>query len=343
MPSDAWDAGHPFVRLARKRGREFEYFQLLHLLERIEPNAARIGHVGPVRDEIVRLRPALSLGFPCGDIDNIDWIENAAAIGRMRVTTTFLGLYGSDSPLPSHLTESMLINKDKSEEYEKDERVREYLDQFHHRVLSLLFRVWLKYRYEATFRGDGQDPISLVVRGVLGLGTPHVEKSLTVPAIRMFRYAGIMSQKPRSAAGLVGQLSDYFPDVAFDVEPCVGRWVPIEEGDRNRSGQRKCSLGRDFLLGRRKFDRSGKFRVGVGPVGFDDYTRFLPDGSAAVDLAQVVRLYCDDPLEFDVKVTLRGDEVPQTPMYAKGVLGRLARTSWLKSRPSEDKSVVFRP
>ena len=341
MPSESWDAGHPFVRLARKRSREFEYFQLLHLLERIEPTAARVGHAGPVRNEVVRLRPALSLGFPCGDIENIDWTESAAAIGRMRVTTTFLGLYGSDSPLPSHLTESLLINKDKPEEYEKDERVREYLDLFHHRVLSLLYRVWLKYRYEATFREDGQDPISLVVRGVLGLGTPHVDESLKVGAVRLFRYAGIMSQKPRSAAGLVGQLSDYFPDVAFDVEACVGRWVPIEEADRNRSGERKCSLGRDFLLGRRKFDRSGKFRVGVGPIGFDDYTRFLPDGAAAGELAQVVRLYCDDPLEFDVKLTLRGEEVPQTPMYGEGVKGRLGRTSWLKSRPSADKSVVF--
>jgi type VI secretion system protein ImpH len=69
----------------------------------------------------------------------------------------------------------------------------------------------------------------------------------------------------------------------------------------------------------------------------------LPQGAGTGELVELVRFYCGDPLEFDVQVTLRGDEVPETPVGERGLLGRLSWTSWLKSGPCADKSVVFRP
>lgn len=336
MPSETWTANHPFVRLALRRAREFDFFQLLHLVERLEKDAAPIGQHGPARDEPVRLRPTLSLGFPAGDLAGADWYQ-AAPDGRgyLRITTTFLGLYGSDSPLPAHFTESLLP------EQEPDERVRGFVDLFHHRIFSLLYRVWKKYRYYVTFRSDGSDRISQVVRGFLGIGTPRLDQSLRISPLRLFRYVGLLSQRPRSAVGLIGQLRDFFEEIGFDLQQCVGRWLWIQPNDRNVLGVEKCALGQDFLLGERIFDRSGKFRVKVGPVGFDDYLRFLPTGSAAADLRQVVRFYCDDPLEHDIEVTLRGEEVPQTPLGEPGVLGRLSWTTWLKSQPSGDQPVIF--
>ena len=336
MPSETWIEDHPLVRLIVSRPREFDFFQLLHLVERLEQEAVPIGEQGPARDEPVRLRPALSLGFPSGDLAEAEWALDASdGHGYLRLTTTFLGLYGSDSPLPTHFTEALLP------EQEDDERVREFIDLFHHRILSLLYRVWKKYRYYVTFRTDGSDAISQIIRGLLGVGTPRLDESLRLNPVRLFRYVGLLSQRPRSAAGLLGELRDFFKEIDFDLAPCVGRWLWIQPNDRNALGVEKCALGQDFLLGQRIFDRSGKFRVKVGPVGFDDYARFLPTGDAAAELSELVRFYCDDPLEHDIEVTLRGDEVPQTPLGAPGLLGRLSWTTWLKSQPSVDKAVVF--
>lgn len=317
-----------------KEPRAFEFFQLLHLIERTEGDAAAIGRVGPARDEPVRLRPAMSLAFPTADLHDAEWRDDLGN-GRLLVTTTFLGLYGSDSPLATHFTESLL------REREDDRLVREFLDLFHHRVFSLLYRVWKKYRYHVTFRTDGSDAISQVVRGLLGIATARLDEALKVYPVRLFRYVGLLSQRPRSAAGLIGQLRDFFPGIDFGIGACVGRWLRIEDDDRNRFGGGKCTLGEDFLLGERIFDRSGKFRVKIGPVDFENYTRFLPQGNAAAELADLVRFYCDDPLEFDIEVTLRGDEVPDTPLGERGMLGRMSWTSWLKSKPSGDKSVIF--
>lgn len=334
-PAADWVESHPLAQLLLKRVRDFDFFQLIQLVERTAPTAPVLGEQGPARRELVRIRPRLGLGFPAGDLDGASWREEPDGQGRMLVTLTFLGLYGSDSPLPTHFTESLLPEQD------DDARVRDFLDIFHHRIFSLLYRVWKKYRYYVTFRPDGQDPVSLVIRGLLGLGTRELDKALRVHPVRLFRYAGILSQRPRSAAGLIGQLTDYFGGLPVDIDACVGRWLPIQPNDRNVLGQDKCSLGDDFLLGERIFDRSGKFRVKIGPVGFDDFVKFLPPGAASADLGDIVRFYCDDPLECDVQVTLRGEEVPQTPLGGQGMLGRLAWTSWLKSTPSPDKSIVL--
>lgn len=336
MDAPTWTTEHPLVRFVLQKPRSFEFFQLLHLIERLLPQCAQIGRAGPAGDEPVRLRPSLSMSFPACDLDTMAWTEDALnGSGKLQVTTTFLGLYGTDSPLPTHFTESLMA------EHEEDERVRGFLDLFHHRVLSLLFRVWTKYRYYVTFRSDGSDPISQMVRGLLGIGTTGLSDALKVPPVRLFRYVGLLSQRPRSAAGLTGLLSDFFEGIDFDIEQCVGRWLPIQMNDCNRLGGRKCSLGQDFLLGDRIFDCSGKFRVKVGPVGFDDFQRFLPPGDAAADLAGLAQIYCADALQFDAEVTLRGAEVPDTPLGGQGLLGRLAWTSWLKSKPCDDQSVVF--
>ncbi len=336
MPSETWTASHPLVRLVLSRPREFAFFQLLHLIERLERDAAPVGQQGPACDEPVRLRPALSLGFPSADLDAAEWRDEAiAGNGYLQITTTFLGLYGSDSPLAPHFTEALLAER------EDDERVRGFIDLFHHRIFSLLYRVWKKYRYYVTFKSDGSDAISQVVRGFLGIGTPRLDESLQIHPLRLFRYVGLLSQRPRSAVGLIGQLSDFFEGIEFDVEQCVGRWLWVQPSDRNVLGVEKCTLGQDFLVGERIFDRSGKFRVKVGPIGFDDYLRFLPTGDAAAELSEVIHFYCEDPLQHDIEVTLRGEEVPETPLGKEDMLGRLSWTTWLKSRPSEDKSVIF--
>ncbi|MFH1749180.1 MAG: type VI secretion system baseplate subunit TssG [Planctomycetota bacterium] len=335
MATSAWTADHPLVRWILRSPYAFDFFQLLNLVERACPDAVPLGCQN-ARRETVRLRPALSLSFPASDLHNADWQDDSAdGVDRLRITTTFLGLYGSDSPLATHFTEALLS------ETEEDERVRAFLDLFHHRLLSLLYRVWKKYRYYITFSPEGDDQISQMIRGFLGIGTARTAEGLKVSPVRLFRYVGLLSQRPRSAAGLAGVLSDYFQNVPFEIKQCIGRWLPIQESDRNRFGQFNCTLGEDFLLGESIFDRSGKFRISLGPVGFDHYVRFLPPGDEAAELRDVAKFYCSDPLEFDLEVILRGDEVPETPVGAEGMLGRLAWTSWLKSQPMEDQPIVF--
>jgi type VI secretion system protein ImpH len=329
-----WTPDHPLASRVLHEPRAFEFFQLLHLIERLIPDRPATGEHGPPAREPVRLRPCLDLVFPSADLDRADWRETLAGDGQLRLTTTFFGLYGSDSPLPTHFTEKLLQG------VEEDGRVRDFVDLFHHRVLSLFYRVWKKYRYYVVFRPKGDDPISQAVRGLLGIATPDTAERLGVPPVRLFRYAGLFTQRPRSAVGLEGLLQDYFGDTPVEIEQCVGRWLPIETSDQNRFGAANCTLGENMLLGERIFDRSGKIRLKIGPVGYEQFVQFLPNGTQTAPLRQIVRFYCSDPLEFDVQVTLHGDQVPELALGSARP-AMLGWTSWGKSLPSGDKSVVF--
>ena len=48
----------------------------------------------------VRLRPSLNLGFATSDVESIREVQGADGSSRYEITTNFLSLYGSVSPLP---------------------------------------------------------------------------------------------------------------------------------------------------------------------------------------------------------------------------------------------------
>ncbi|MDX2200023.1 MAG: type VI secretion system baseplate subunit TssG [Phycisphaerae bacterium] len=340
MAAPNWTADHPLTRWAVERPTRFDLCALLQQIERRCAESPALGENGPVAEEPIRLRPRMSLGFPAGDIASATFIEDQdfeARGGRIEVQTTFLGLYGPDSPLAAHFTEDLLLDSD------EDRRVRGFLDLFHHRLLSLLYRAWKKYRYVATIRPDCRDTISTLVRGLIGLDTPRITEPLEIELFRVLRYAGLLVMRPRGAAALEGILRDHFAPLPISVLQCVGRWVALEEDSLTRIGQVGSSLGESCVMGARVFDRSGKLRIRIGPLDFANYQRFLPEGDAATALRELVLLYLGDPLEFDYELILRKEDVPMLAMGKNPQVGRLGQSGWLKSRASVDEHIVIRP
>src|SRR5690349_16982663 len=97
----------PRTQAAIARARETGFFALISTLERLQPSAERVGGYGPVAQEALRFRNDPSMGFSASDVSDAAIIKVDGAGGRSRevveVTTTFLGLTGSVSPLPLHI------------------------------------------------------------------------------------------------------------------------------------------------------------------------------------------------------------------------------------------------
>jgi type VI secretion system protein ImpH len=83
------------------------------------------------------------------------------------------------------------------------------------------------------------------------------------------------------------------------------------------------------------WDCQHKFRVVLGPLGFDDYCRLLPGRGSLARLVALVRGYGGDDLFWDVNLVLKKEEVP--PLKLDGSAG-LGWTTWLHSRPAERDS-----
>jgi len=155
-------------------GWEFDFYQAVWLLERFAGDGAGIGRRGPVSKEPVRFRPDASVSFPSTDVRRITrWKDPASGEAVYRVEQTFLGLYGVASPLPVHYayhvgrsieeaapTRTIGDESTALPEDAETSPVRDFLDIFHHRLTSLYYRAWAKYRFDRTFPLPDHDRIT---------------------------------------------------------------------------------------------------------------------------------------------------------------------------------------
>lgn len=341
MESEAGATDHPVIRALLEEPRAFSFFQAVRLLELAQPDAVPLGQRGPASREAVRLRPDTAMAFQAAEVTEI---RPPSAEGRpWRLTTTLAGLYGTSSPLPAIYSEDILQRE--LELAPEEDPARSFLDVLNHRLLSLIYRAWSKYRWAFSFRARGDDAISRCVYALIGLATPEARELLGVPPQRLLRYAGYLTQLPRNASGLAGVLTDWFDGVAVRVEQCLERWVPVVPDDQNRLGARNCALARDLVLGESVRDRAGKFRLRIGPLtALEDFLAFLPIGAHHKALGSLVRFLAPDPLEYDFVLGLVGPAVPELRIASDERAARLGYSSWLRAAAeASDKWERFWP
>jgi type VI secretion system protein ImpH len=332
VADSAGRADHPLKTALEKEGFRFSFFQAVRLLQQLRPEAPRIGFQGPPGKESVRLRPSLDLAFAPSDVESIREVPGPGGSSRYEITTTFLGLYGAVSPLPIFYTEDLLGQDDESLQ-------REFLDLFHHRLLSLFYRAWEKYRFAIQFTGKQDDFYSRRLLMLLGIDPDTRSQDDPVPAYRYLGLAGLLTQTPHSAAALRAILGDYFGDMPVRVESCVGRNLPIPADQLNRLGLENCSLGKDLSLGDRVFDRACTFRVELGPLELEDFLSFLPTGKGTAQLHELVDHFNGDGLDYEVEISIRREAIP--PLQLSGRTALLGWSSWLGQREGSESRVRF--
>ncbi|MBR8846062.1 hypothetical protein J0X08_00106 [Klebsiella variicola] len=80
------------------------FYRFCQLLEKIQPKAPVIGSDWQLGDEPIRFRPHPGMGFPAGEIRGMDDPEPPRPPA---VRVAFMGLYGVESPLPTHYSDDI--------------------------------------------------------------------------------------------------------------------------------------------------------------------------------------------------------------------------------------------
>ncbi len=248
------------------------------------------------------------------------------------IEAAFVGLAGLLGPLPPFYTE-MVLREGKRRSF----ALRAFLDIFVNRIVALFVRADEKYRLPALVAHHGDTGLDAVTAGLfslVGLGLPSQRNRLLTRDAHLLPYAGLLSREVRSAAGLEIMLSDQF-GLAMRVVPFRRRWLPIAplEQTRLEGGASGFSrLGVDAVAGARTQDVSSTFRVVVGPVGYADFLALAPRSARMNRLVELVRLYMDPGLDFDVQVVLRKEDVPQSQLGATPP--SLGWNAWLRQNPA---------
>jgi type VI secretion system protein ImpH len=322
------------ARMFERDPWQFSFFQAVRLLQRMSSGAKPVGYFNDPRSEAVRFGSHASLSFPASEIQSL---ENDAAGRLMR--TNFFGLIGALGVLPTQYT-SLLIERLLAH----DATMRDFLDIFHHRLVSLFYRSWEKYHYTVAYERSGEDSLTPHLLDLLGLGTAGLQRRQALSDESFIAYAGLLCQFPRSESAFRQVLSDYF-QVPATIETFAGTWRKITPSAFTRLGEgRTAQLGAGAVLGDEVWDQQSAIRVRLGPLTLEQYKQFLPDGSAFQPLKALKRFFCGEEIDVELQLVLDRNQTPRMPL---GVAGqppaRLGWISWMFSQPLDrdpDETII---
>lgn len=320
-------------RLLVSEGASFEFARAVQLVERLASRAmVSIGELGPVAREPVRFTHDPAMGFPAGDIASIRERPALRGLSKLEITPTFLGLVGVASPLPNYLTEDLLERAEEA----GDEVV--FYDLLHHRLYSLFYRAWKKYRFPATARSDGTDPFTQRALAFVGIDAGALpDKGLS--AAHLLPLAPLLAMRTRPARALRLLLSHSLGGLPVEVEGFIPRTVVVDEDQRARLGGANTQLGTSFTLGARVVDRAGRFRAIVGPVPQHVVDQLVPGGRHHARLRQVVDQFTRGILEAEVDVVL--DDTGPTFCLGQARGGHLGVDTRLRRQSGRRTAVRF--
>jgi type VI secretion system protein ImpH len=312
----------------------FDFFQAVRLLERIHPDREPVGHFSVPSSEVAKFRSHASTVFPASEIQALRDTDETQAV----VDVNFMGLFGSQGVLPLYYTE-LIAERARV----RDTALIDFLDIFNHRMISLFYRAWEKYRFPIAYERGDMDQVGGRLLDFIGLGTPGLQNRQHVADDALMYYSGLLSQQPRCAANLENLLADYF-EVPVEVEQFVGAWYKLDESTQfcmSEGTDTSEQLGFGAVVGDEVWDTQGRARIRVGPLRMQRYLDFLPSGTAYAPLRAITEFYAGGEIDFELQLILDRRDVPSCELGSEGetapCLGWLtwARTKAMDRDPSE--------
>jgi type VI secretion system protein ImpH len=310
---------------------QYDFYQVLRRLECLYDDKPRLGRALRPVDEPVRLGQDPDMSFAPAPLASCD-----VQARPPRLQVRLFGLLGPNGPLPLHITEyarERLRNAG-------DPTLSRFLDILHHRFLSFLYQAWGQAQPHVNLDRPETDRFAVYVGAFLGTAPSSFRHRDGVPDEAKFFHVGTLVRSVRNAEGLAAILRHFF-GVPVLIEEFVGHWLELAEPERTCLGRDDAVLGSGAVLGATVWDRQSKFRVRLGPLGFDEYASFLPGQAPLAEMVDWVRLYLGFELDWDLHLVLRRDEVPRlqltsadVPRGGEGPGGRLGWTTWLGLRRS---------
>ncbi|EMK5832854.1 type VI secretion system baseplate subunit TssG [Citrobacter sedlakii] len=296
------------------------FYRFCQLLEQENPDAPKLGTTSHPGNDPVRFRPWPGMGFPVSELRAVETDEENPALPPT-VRTTFLGMYGVDSPLPGAYLDDIAQRR------EGHEAVTSFLDIFSHRITTQYYRIWRKYAYPATFEEGGRDATSQCLLGLVGLGIPGTAEQVATPVSRFLALLGAMRLPTRNAEGIRALVSLLAPHTrAIITEP-----DPVKVYINNRSGLgtgNRVRLSQRATLGKTAQEACSRVLVTLETEDPNEAEGWLPGGVLYTDLLVLMRVYLGHRSDARLRLTVPVRLLPE-PRLGKGRRIQLGRTGLL--------------
>ncbi|WP_457356277.1 type VI secretion system baseplate subunit TssG [Roseateles sp. P5_D6] len=312
-----------FDALTARPGR-FDLFQALRRIEAAHADKPRLGDALRPGDEPVRFASEPALNFAPTAITKLAANDQ----GPPRLVQRVLSLFGPNGALPTHLTE---YARERAMHH-GDRTFAAFADMLLHRFGLLFYRAWARANPVVGMDRSRDAPIVRHVGALIGLAEPSLRERDALGDFPKLYFAGRLARSARDADGLQSWIALRFRVPAL-VQQFSGHWMPLGPEERTRLVKHDgVALGRGAVLGRQVWDVQHKFRIEIGPLGWEAFQAFLPSGPHLPALQAMVRQYVGQEFAWDVRLRLKPAEVPAWPLGKKPGVGMLGRSAWLNSQ-----------
>lgn len=237
----------------------FDFYQAVYTLERQLSHQQKrwqgVGRDGFPEQELVRFKSVQHLGFPGQPVTKVqsrDVKQAKDGCDAVDMQVSFMGLTGPSGVMPQHYTE-MVLQRLK----QRDKTMRDFFDIFNHRLISLYYRAWEKYRFACQYEMAGSEPDSFTA----------VLKNLSGAQSNLgLYYAGAFVQHNRSSQQLTQILTELIGS-KVELNPLQGRWLMLDAAEQSRLAMKflpegqHAALGRSAMLGSKVWDVSGAIEL----------------------------------------------------------------------------------
>ncbi len=314
----------------------FSFYRAVSLLERLVPSKKRLGETLDPREEPVRFSVKPGLSFPPSDISNL---RQDDADGPVTMEVRFMGLIGPSGVLP-HWFNDLASARMQA----KDSAFVDFLDIFHHRLITLFYLAWKRYDFAVNYKSGANDSLSWYLLSLIGLGTEGMRGRIGLSEESLLFCSGLLARRVPSASAVAAAVK-YMAGADAEVHQFIERMIPLEPADCTQLGGANASLGMSTICGSYVRECQAKFRIHLGPIGYSQFSRFLPGGDLLKPIFSLVRYMVGIEYEFEICIFLKAGEVPGCTLGAvKADSPRLGWSTWMLGRGitlKEDPYVTF--
>ncbi|WP_280817589.1 type VI secretion system baseplate subunit TssG [Variovorax sp. TBS-050B] len=341
------DAGlADFLARLRAAPWKFGFIALMRRFSAAYPRLPRIGLAGRPQQEAFRLGQTAALAFAPREIAEVvlagEGVRSPGFAPSVRggnnpelptVRLYGLGMLGPNGPLPLHYTE---LVRERTENF-NDGTLADFLDIFHHRYFTHMYRAWAQAQAAAGLDRPDDETFSRYVAQLTGHDPLEICDSV-LPAHARLAASTHLAREARNPDGLAQTLGRFFA-VPVQLQEFVMHWIRIDPEDQTHLHRPSMSsvLGVGAVAGEVMPDRQNKFRLVLGPLTLEQYLRFTPQGKDLPLLVEWVRGFVGYEFIWDLELRVRNDNAPPARLVDTD---RLGWSTWLGGSGTVDPSSV---
>ena len=314
----------PVIEALGEKLPSINFYRFCQLIEQTNATLPPLGSTQDPKEDPIRFRPHRGMGFPVTEIKGTDKEDRYRGNSTPSIRTTFLGLYGVTSPLPTSYLDDVAQHRDGTE------ALTDFLDIFNHRLTTQFYRIWRKYSYPATFQAGGADETSQYLYGLIGLGIPGSANRVQAPLSRFLALLGTMRLPTRTAEGVGSLVALLAPNTTVRIKPHDPRRIE-QKSITALSCKQPLNLTNKPVLGQYAIDVNSQILIQLHTHNVEEARGWLPDGQLYQDLMTLLHVYLGARVNARLSLTLPRSLLPNAALNAKSHQGvQLGRTAAMR-------------